>query len=75
MSYIGEIQSKYFKEKEVPDDDRKLLKQNLQAEVNKVEGMIRKLSEKKAHPSELARLRTSVVRLLGIIDHNDQVHL
>lgn len=75
MSEIDSIQSKYFQKKKVPTDDRTPLKQNLQAEINKVEGMIRKLSEKKAHPSELNRLRTAVARLLAVIDLNDQVHL
>jgi len=74
MSDIEQIQSRYFQTKEVPDD-REALGQNLQAELNKVEGIIRKLSEKRAPQSELNRLRTYVVRLLSVIDHNDQVHL
>ena len=75
MSGVDEIGAKYFVQKEVPEDDRAPLKQNLQADINKVEGIIRRLSDKKAPQSELNRLRTHVARLLAVIDNNDQLHL
>jgi hypothetical protein len=53
---------------DVQIDDREELKQNLQADINKVEGIIRKLTDKKAPVSELERLRVSVINLVYTID-------
>lgn len=75
MEELKRIKKEYFKEKEIPDNSKDLLKQNLQAEINKIEGIIRKLSEKKAPEGELNRLRTYVMKLLSVIDNNDQLHL
>ncbi len=54
---------------------REPLKQNLQADVEKIESIIRKISEKQATASELNRLRTHVVKLLSVIDNNEHYHL
>lgn len=75
MSEIDEIKKRYIKKADPNRLPRELLKQNLQADINKVDAITRRISEKQAPLSELNRLRTSVVKLLAIIDNNDQVHL
>ena len=71
MSEIENIRAKYLKDAPVEPTRKEPLKQNLQADVSKVEAITRKISEKQAASSELARLRTAVARLLSVIDHND----
>lgn len=68
MADIKEITEKYIKRKPIEEIEREPYKQNLQAEINKVDAITRKLSEKQAHPDELRRLRASVMKLLGAID-------
>lgn len=63
------IEAKYFVQNpDAPAEEREELKQNLQADLNKLDGIIRKITEKKAPVSELSRLRATTTRLLGIID-------
>jgi len=75
MNEIEKIKAKYIK----PADPNRIpklpLKQNLQADIEKVESIIRKISEKQATQSELNRLRSSVVKLLSVIDNNGQYHI
>lgn len=75
MAEIDEIRKKYIKRADPNRLPKEPLKQNLQADINKVDAITRRISEKQAQSSELNRLRTSVVRLLAVIDNNDQIHL
>ena len=68
MNKIKEIESKYFK-KTAPADNREQLGQNLQADINKIDGIIRRIVDKQASQSELNRLRSATVRLLSAIDN------
>jgi hypothetical protein len=71
---IEDIMGKYISKKEnVNISGREPLKQNLQADINKIDGIISKLIEKEAPPSELNRLRDSVVKLLSVIDNNEKI--
>ena len=67
---IQDIEDKYFSKdfKESANPLREPLKQNLQADIGKIEGTMRKISEKQATPSELIRLRSAVTKLLYVID-------
>lgn len=68
---LSDIEKKYFsktqKARMVPL--REPLKQNLQPDIGKIDGIIRKISEKEAPRSELIRLRGTVQRLISSIDH------
>lgn len=75
MSDIDDIRKKYIKKADPKRLPKEPLKQNLQADITKVESVIRRISEKQATQGELNRLRTAVVKLLGVIDNNDQYHL
>mgnify|MGYP000497494439 CR=1 FL=1 len=71
---MDDIAKKYFVKKEnVKSYHREPLKQNLQADINKVDGIISKLIEKQAPASELNRLRDRVVKLLSVIDNNEKI--
>lgn len=75
MSETDDIKKKYIKKADPNRLPREPLGQNLQADINKVDAITRRISDKQAPTSELNRLRTSVVRLLSVIDNNDQLHL
>lgn len=75
MSEIDDIRKKYIKKANPARIQKEPLKQNLQADINKVDAISRRISEKQAPQSELNRLRTSVKRLLDIIDNNQQFHI
>jgi len=71
---IENIMGKYISKKEnVNISGREPLKQNLQADINKIDAIISKLVEKEAAPSELNRLRDRVVKLLSVIDNNEKI--
>jgi len=73
---IENIKRKYIKQ---ADPKRVLykepLKQNLQSDIEKIESIIRKISSKQATSGELNRLRTSVIKLLSVIDNNEMYHM
>lgn len=73
---IEAIKKKYIKDAD-PNRVRykEPLRQNLQSDIEKVESIIRKISDKQATQSELNRLRTYVIKLLSVIDNNEQYHL
>ena len=75
MDEIEKIRAKYIKPADPSRVTKIPLKQNLQADIEKVESIIRKISDKQATQSELNRLRTSVVKLLAVIDNNAQYHI
>ena len=75
MADIGELKNKYIKRMAPNAIYKEPLKQNLQSDINKVEAIIRKLSEKQAPASELNRLRTTVSKLISVIDNNYKSHL
>ena len=75
MSEIDRIRAKYIKKADPNRIPKEPLKQNLQADINKVEAISRRISEKQAPQSELNRLRTSVMRLLQVIDNNENFHV
>ena len=66
MTDGGSISSKYLKVIE-DVDQRELLNQNLQPDVQKVDSIIRKITDKKAPYSELMRLDGAIDRLKATI--------
>jgi hypothetical protein len=73
MSEVIELKDKYIRKNLTMSGVRKEpLGQNLQSDINKIDAIIKKLSEKQAASSELIRLRTRISKLLLVIDNSHQ---
>jgi len=65
---VDSIKDKYFVQRSPEVEYKEPLKQNLQADVSKIDATIKRISEKQAARQELFRLKDAAQRLIRIID-------
>lgn len=68
MGKINELERKHVKRNKTPNSEKKLLGQNLQPDVKKLQSTIKKIQNRMNSNAQLRRLRRVTVQLLETID-------